>query len=483
MSTRKIAESTLWQMASQFGMAALSILTVKFVAIGLTKELAGYYNSSYGYLQVFGILADFGLYAIAVREVARAKNRAEVLGGLIILRCIILFLSLSLALALAWILPMWRGTPLPLGVTIAAFVPFFTLLAGILRTVFQVHYKMHYVFIAEVTHRAITTGLIGLFILWGIRQTSDVRIMYAFLAIGGIGAFTLYLLSMFFGNRLQRIRPRWDSALLGRLARTAAPYGLAFLCMALYRQFDVTLIALLRSDFELQNAYYGFVLRMTDMAFLIPTFLLNSVLPTLSQSHEKGEETRSMLGKTFLLLLVLGSISSLFSYFWARPLIALLTTEQYLSTPTQAGSDIALQLLSAPIFLNGIVLYSFYVLLTRHAWRRLVLLLGAGAFLSVGLNLLLIPDYGFLGACLTSIFVHGVLALTLLPASQKVLPLMLSLADVLRWIAFTILLGALLALSAPLLTDSLRTIIGLGLAGGAILGLAEILKIRRAVGF
>ena len=42
-------------------MASLSILTTKFVAIGLTKELAGNYNSAYGYLQLFGILADFGL--------------------------------------------------------------------------------------------------------------------------------------------------------------------------------------------------------------------------------------------------------------------------------------------------------------------------------------------------------------------------------------------------------------------------------------
>src|SRR3989338_8721052 len=93
MSNRAIATSTLWQIASQCAMAALSILTVKFIAVGLTKELAGYYNSSYGYLQLFGILADFGLYAIAVREVAAAKNRSEVLGGLIILRTLILILK------------------------------------------------------------------------------------------------------------------------------------------------------------------------------------------------------------------------------------------------------------------------------------------------------------------------------------------------------------------------------------------------------
>ncbi len=59
-------------MGSQIVMAALSILTTKFVAIGLSQELAGHYNTAYGYLQLFGILADFGLYAVAVREVSQA---------------------------------------------------------------------------------------------------------------------------------------------------------------------------------------------------------------------------------------------------------------------------------------------------------------------------------------------------------------------------------------------------------------------------
>ncbi|MBT4585812.1 oligosaccharide flippase family protein, partial [Candidatus Peregrinibacteria bacterium] len=82
MSTRQIASSTLWQIGSQITMAALSILTVKFVAIGLSKELAGNYNSAYGFLQLFGILADFGLYAVALREISRSElNREGVLGA------------------------------------------------------------------------------------------------------------------------------------------------------------------------------------------------------------------------------------------------------------------------------------------------------------------------------------------------------------------------------------------------------------------
>ncbi len=191
-------------------MAALSVVAVKFVAIGLSQELAGTYNSAYGYLQLFAILADFGLYAVSVREVSAANNKEHVLGGLIVLRTVITFISLGAAVLIAWIVPAWRGTPLPIGISIAALVPFFTLLAGVLRTVFQVMYTMHYVFIAEVLQRVLTTGLMGLIILYGFRLSNDTKIYELFLWIGAIGAALLFGISTFFAVSLMRIRPSFD---------------------------------------------------------------------------------------------------------------------------------------------------------------------------------------------------------------------------------------------------------------------------------
>ena len=442
-------------------MAALSILTVKFVAMGLTKELAGNYNSAYGFLQLFGILADFGLYAVAVREVAKAKRKEKVLGALIVLRVAILILSLASALLLVWIIPAWRGTPLPLAVTIASLVPFFTLMAGIVRTVFQVKYKMQYVFAAEVLQRIFTTAMIGAFIFMGVRGSNDLQILHMFLFIGGLGAFILFFMSLIYGNRLMRIRLHFDPELIKRLLKAAMPFGLAFLFMAFYRQLDVTLIALLRDDFELQNAYYGFVLRMVEMGYLIPTFLLNSTLPILSERSSNGGETKSLLGKTFLIILILGSVSFLFSILWSRPLIQLLTTDAYLSTAARPGSDTALRMMSVPVFLNGIVAYSFYVLLTKHEWRKLVAMLLVGAVISLGLNLWLIPQYGFQGAATTSIIVHCILVTLLLPLALRTMPMHLPKGQWIRWGAFTALLAGALWAYQPYLTNEFATVFAL----------------------
>jgi O-antigen/teichoic acid export membrane protein len=468
-------------MASQITMAALSILTVKFVAIGLTKELAGNYNSAYGFLQLFGILADFGLYAVSVREVSKAVDKSKVLGALIVLRTMILVVSLSAALLFVWVMPQWRGTPLPVSVLIASLVPFFTLLAGIIRTIFQVNYKLHFVFLAEVTQRIITTALIGSFIVLGVRQSADLQHLHMMLFFGGVGAFVLFVISLFYGNRLMKVRPSFDIAIIKDLAKKAAPFGIAYLCLAFYRQFDITMIALLRPDFELQNAYYGFVVRMADMGFILPTFLLNSTLPILSERDNNGEDTKALLGKTFTVVMFIGVTAFLFAALWSRPLIQLLTSEQYLSTATHAGSDTALRLVSIPLLLNGVILYAFYVLLNRHVWKRLTLTLFGAALLSLSLNYMVIPNLGFVGAAYTSIVVHVMLAIVLLPQALKEMPMQLDRTLVKQWGIYALGLGLGLGLFRPILVNELSTVIGL-IAMTVLMGtLAWTLKLHKSL--
>jgi O-antigen/teichoic acid export membrane protein len=479
---RQIATSTLWQMGSQITMAALSIVTIKLVTLGLSLELAGLYNSAYGFLQIFGILADFGLYAVAVRELSKAKDREKTLGALLSLRGIILLIALGSALLIAWTVPAWQGTPLPLGITLAAAVPLFTLLAGMIRAAFQVAYKMHFVFVAEVAQRIITLGLTVALIAWGVRNSVDPFVYHLFMSIGGVGALLLLAVSLLYGSRIVRIRPHWDKPLIRQTLRVAAPFGLAFLATTLYRQTDVTLIALLRGDYASQNAYYGFVQRIMDMAYLLPTFLLNSTLPILSQRLEKKEETRGLLGKTFAIVVLMGLVSFLFAIFWPRELMLLLTNEQYVSTAAGPGSDTALSILSVSMFFNGLIVYAFYVLLACHAWRSLVLVLLCGAAASLGLNLWLIPSQGFIGAAITSAIIHAAIAIVLVPLSYRALPFHLPLGTAARLVGFALLTSGYLLLMSPFLANSLWTAAALGLAipvmGGIvwILGLFQRLR-------
>lgn len=481
MQTRQIAASTLWQIASQAVMAALSIVTVKLVAVGLTRELAGTYNSAYGYLQFFGILADAGLYAVAVRELSRAKDEGQTLGTLVLLRLIVTAAVFAAAVGIAWSIPNWRESPLSIAITIAAFVPVFTLLAGIQRSVFQTHYRMRSVFVAEVLQRILTAGLIGATVALGVRQSADPRTAWWFLLVGSVGAFVLLTVSSLLARRIVRIRATWDPATMKRLLALALPFGLAYLCMALYRNMDVTLIALLRPDFETQNALYGFALRANEMAFLIPTFLLNSTLPLVSRRLAAGEDVSGLARRTFVTVMLLSLTAGLTAMVWARPLMQLLTTERYLSTSGAPGSDTALFLLGPSMILNGIVLFCFYALLSLGDARRLTWSLAGAALVSQALNIFLIPEFGFVGAAVTSIVVHLLIALLLLTTTLAKLRLSEASLERGRLFAYALLLTIALLMIRPLLAAEWMTGIGILVLGAISVFLVEILGLRRIV--
>lgn len=477
MSGRQIVASTLWQLLSQAAMALLSVITVKCVAVGLSLELAGYYNSAYGYLQIFGIIADFGLYAVAIREVSRAENKSRVLGALMVLRCSILLLSLGSALLIVWLLPVWRGTPLPVAVTIAALIPALTLTAGVLRSLFQVHHKMQYVFIAEVTQRVVTVILLGGAVLLGVRQSVDPQMLFLFLGIGSIGALTLFVLSFFFVSSIAVVRPVFDKKLLADLFWKSLPYGGAFLCMALYRQVDIALIAVLRPDFAVQNAIYGFTQRVMDMAYLFPTFLLNATLPHIGADRNAG--SRTLLSKTFIGTLLLSGGCAVFAWFWARPLMGLLTTDAYLSVPGNPGADSVLQLLSISMLGNGLIVFSFYILLSVHAWRSLVGVLALGSVTSITLNLLLIPDYGFMGAGITSAISHTLMAVLLFGFAFRAYSFHFPWKGLLQWALWMLGCATFLFLLSPWLLSEIQTLLGIVVGGSFALLLAWKLGLLR----
>jgi len=474
MPSREIALSTMWQLASQCTVALLSILTVKFVAIGLSRDLVGAYNSAYGYLQLFGILADFGLYAVVVREMSHVGEVRRILGMFFRIRCFTVSVAIGGAVLLAWFLPQWESTPLPIGVTLAALVPVFTLLAGVFRAIFQVQYRMHNVFIAEVGQRVVTVVLLGGLLLLGVRESAEMVHYNLFILFGGVGAGFLFLFSFL---SAQKLLPRHGDApplSMGPFFRAAFPYGIAYLCIALYRQLDITLIALLRPDFQLQNAHYGFAVRLAEMAYLVPTFLLNAALPRM----RGGDADRQLLPRVFLALLVFGTVAALVAGVWATPIMRLLTSEIYIGSEGAPGADSALVLLALPMFLNSLILFCFYMLLSSNTWRPLLRILLIGAILSLTGNLFLIPRYGFMGAGITSVGTHAVLcALLLLNIRGRWN--VLSWTLFFRWVLFAGILALFLVSVRPFVITPLHFIAGAFGCGVVVVVILEVLGIRK----
>jgi O-antigen/teichoic acid export membrane protein len=77
MATKKVYWNTIAQIGGKLSTALLSIVLIKILTNYLPIEGYGLYSKVYNYLSIFSVLADLGLYAITVREIAKFRDDIE----------------------------------------------------------------------------------------------------------------------------------------------------------------------------------------------------------------------------------------------------------------------------------------------------------------------------------------------------------------------------------------------------------------------
>ena len=117
---RKILENTFIQVLGKLITAALSIVVLKIISGYLGTSGYGDYTTVYQFLAFFGIIADFGIYTITVKEMSRDESKIPtILGNVMGLRTFLAILAMVLAVLAVFLVPRYENTLIPFGVLIA----------------------------------------------------------------------------------------------------------------------------------------------------------------------------------------------------------------------------------------------------------------------------------------------------------------------------------------------------------------------------
>jgi|GEM_PF-5590132 len=79
-TNRNVITNTFAQFGGKVGTVLASFLVVKIVS-GYGAEFYGDYVTAYEFLAFFGVLADAGLFAIAVRDISRKTHKSDFIVG------------------------------------------------------------------------------------------------------------------------------------------------------------------------------------------------------------------------------------------------------------------------------------------------------------------------------------------------------------------------------------------------------------------
>lgn len=411
MSTNK---KVLGNVFAQFFGKVLTVFSAFFVVkiiSGFGTEFYGAYVTTYEFLAFFGIIADMGLFAIAVREMSqigeRRKEKEEmgdvfILGNILSMRLLLIVSVTILAGVLAQFVPNYSDL-VQQGIWITGLSMALTIVAGTLSSVLQSRMKIAY-FSGSLVFGKVLLALM----IFGIASNTayfgndPTHLFFTFLWAGVISNFVFMALTYFFVQREIQVSLQFDREYWVKTIKTALPYGVALVLQTLYLRSDLVLISILLGAEAI--GVYGVAARVMESFLVLGVFFGQSLLPKLSSEENDHEKSSRSLywGLETLLLFSLPIVIGM--YFFSTDIVLLLSSEEFISTDDFFGADSALMILiPTVIFAYFNQLFSFS-LVSKNKQNLLLIVNAAGLALNVGLNLYFLPIYGIKAAAFSTIF-------------------------------------------------------------------------------
>jgi O-antigen/teichoic acid export membrane protein len=395
---------------------ALNVIATLAIIRYLGPASFGDYVFIFSVAALFGLLSDFGITKVAVREMARRPDSApKYLGTSIAARLVLSVVALAAAeIVLAAI---GARPAILVGVAIAALL--FTAEAALSVTaVFQVRLAMQYEALVILAIQSLDTAAI----LWLISVDAG---LLPILAAPVVSTLLGLVLAWYIARARFGVRVSVDRKIVVSLLREAWPLGVTTLLALLYLKADSVLLGVLATPRDV--GLYGAAYRPVEYLFLALGMLINALFPLLSRWH--------------------GVDPTLFRTVYRRGNDALVAISLPVAVVVALLADTLVLALYAPDFAPAAaplrVLTFGLVFMLVGAWQGFTLLAvgrqsvalacnGLGLTANLALNLMLIPSFGYVGASWAALATSVIVAVSTTLAVRAIVGVDVDLARTTR---------------------------------------------------
>jgi O-antigen/teichoic acid export membrane protein len=433
-AARTTARRAASDVVLQIGARGLNALLGVAVTIALVRGLGargfGDWSTLLSILTIVGYLGTLGLNDVALRYAALDPEHESMWISAVVALQLIISVPVTLV-TIAVGVGLTHGSSKIAAVLLACTCLFTAL--GSVRVVFQLRVRNSWTAGFELLNG----------ILWAIAVLSIAAIgggivpfAVAFLgttAIVNVAQFALARRQVHFGVSGQRSAIR-------QLIVVGVPFAIASLLYLAYTQVDQVLV------FELAGArqagLYGAANRMLDRALVIPASILATLFPMIAGAFREDIVRMRGLIQTAAEVLLTATVPFVcLVAVIARPLMTLMFGPQF----AEAGD--ALTVFMIVFAASGFSFIAGDLVIVLGIQRRYIFYALAGLVVNVGLNVVLIPPYGFLAAAWVSLVTEVVVIGLALHTCLSLIDLRLRFGRIIR-ILLTSGVGGLVALGA-----------------------------------
>ena len=238
--------------------------------------------------------------------------------------------------------------------------------------------------------------------LWCVWTGAELT-MFAWAIAGEIGIGGLCMWWIARGGGMPRLRATSGWRTGKALLKDSWPLLLSGATVVLYMRMDIVMVKLLSGERE--AGMYAAAVRISEMGYFIPGALASSVLPWLLRSRGQGSGAyRGALQHYFDLSAALGyciAVPTALLGPWLAPFL-------YGGEYAGAGAVLQWHALAAVFVFSGVARSQYLTNEGRQRFSLMTTLLGA--VVNFGLNWLLIPGHGAMGAAWATLAAYGVAA-------------------------------------------------------------------------
>ncbi len=352
------------------------------VARTLSVEQFGQFILIFTVLGLMSVVTDLGIGRIAIRGMLDTDADPGFAGSYLVLRSLLGVLGYAVALAV--VVLAGYPTEVVAATAVAGVVILLATPSNALEVVFQSRMRMGTVSVAD------TVGILAqLAFTAALAAAGGTLLLFTLPAV----LFEVVVLAWTFrvARRLVSLRPRVDLRGWGRLLREAVPLSVGLGLATVYTRVDVLMLS--KIDGFDSVGIYGVSYKFVDLVHFVSTAVTIPLL-TLLVRHwpDNPVAFRAATRRGAMLLALTGGLALTGVLGFSYPATRLLFGAHY-----AVGADTTRVLAAAEMFAFATALaMCCLVACDRHRHYPVVMVVGLAV--NVGLNLVLIPAHGYLGA-------------------------------------------------------------------------------------
>lgn len=375
---------------------ALSMGSVFLVFVMVARFIGTEQFGKYAYLMVFWTslvtVAEFGTNSVIAKDLAQQQdNGPAYFGNFLILRASLILIAMAMAMPVAWFIRKELFAYLLAGIVMLPFLG-----SRFFEPVFQIYGRPWYSLWLSSSYSLIYLFLSTVALLWKPELTT---IISAYIAANIIYVFIAFFLT----SKVIKPLLKADPKIIRSILKIAIPIGISGILTLVHMRADTFMLAAMKGDIEvgLYNAAYKFL----DMAVILAVMISNPLMPILSK-YALGD--REVLRRNFSRITELISVViipvAVITPFVSKPLMGLCFGQEFIYSSSALNIMAWIGVMTFYSMLNYTVLVAVEVVFFQ------IWLTALSAVMNVGLNLILIPPYGFIGSAWATLATEIVLA-------------------------------------------------------------------------